>query len=72
MQQGEGKRELARTRVMTPGEVAYLFRVDPKTVTRWIQQGKFPKGTYFRTPGGHHRFYREQIEDMFNNLGNLT
>ena len=26
--------------LLTPAEVAALFRVDPKTVTRWAQQGK--------------------------------
>ena len=26
-------------RLLTPSEVAALFRVDPKTVTRWAQQG---------------------------------
>jgi predicted site-specific integrase-resolvase len=25
---------------MTPAEVATLFRVDPKTVTRWCKAGK--------------------------------
>jgi excisionase family DNA binding protein len=33
--------------VMRPQEVAELFRVDPKTVTRWAAEGKLP---FFRTP----------------------
>lgn len=37
-----------------PGEVAAMFRVDPKTVVRWIKKGKF-SGQYIKTPGGHHR-----------------
>lgn len=41
--------------LLTPGEVAILFRVDPKTVTRWARQGKIDS---IRTPGGHRR-YRE-------------
>lgn len=27
-------------RLLTPGEVAALFRVDPKTVTRWATAGR--------------------------------
>jgi excisionase family DNA binding protein len=27
-------------RLLTPGEVAQLFRVDPKTVTRWAAAGR--------------------------------
>lgn len=40
-------------RLLTPGEVARIFRVDPKTVSRWAQAGKL---TCIRTPGGHYRF----------------
>lgn len=39
--------------LMTPGEVATLFRVTPKTVTRWAEAGKLPA---LRTLGGHRRF----------------
>jgi excisionase family DNA binding protein len=45
-------------RLMTPGEVAALFRVDPKTVTRWAQAGKL---TRIRTPGGHSRFREGEV-----------
>lgn len=47
--------------LMTPGEVAKIFRVDPKTVTRWAHAGKL-RST--RTPGGHVRFYRDEIMEM--------
>jgi excisionase family DNA binding protein len=43
--------------VLTPGEVAILFRVDPKTVTRWADTGKIES---FRTPG-HHRRFRKAV-----------
>ena len=43
-----------RDPLLTPGEVAGLFRVDPKTVTRWAKAGKL---TAIRTLGGH-RCYR--------------
>jgi excisionase family DNA binding protein len=41
--------------LLTPAEVAALFRVDPKTVTRWARAGKLQA---IRTLGGHRR-YRE-------------
>lgn len=45
--------------LLTPAEVAALFRVDPKTVTRWAQAGKIPS---LRTLGGHRRFRRTDID----------
>jgi excisionase family DNA binding protein len=44
--------------LMTPAEVAELFRVDPKTVTRWADAGKI---SAVRTLGGHRRYQREQV-----------
>lgn len=44
--------------LLTPGEVATLFRVDPKTVTRWAQAGKI---TAIRTLGGHRRYKESEI-----------
>lgn len=44
--------------LMTPGEVARLFRVDPKTVTRWAASGRIPS---IRTPGGHARFRKSDV-----------
>ena len=38
--------------LLTPSEVAALFRVDPKTVTRWAKAGKL---TAIKTLGGHRR-----------------
>jgi excisionase family DNA binding protein len=38
--------------LLTPAEVAALFRVDPKTVTRWAKDGKLSS---IRTLGGHRR-----------------
>jgi excisionase family DNA binding protein len=45
--------------LLTPAEVAVLFRVSPKTVTRWARAGKI---SAIRTLGGHRRFRREEIE----------
>ncbi|MDP9806572.1 excisionase family DNA binding protein [Trueperella bonasi] len=44
--------------LMTPAEVAALFRVDPKTVARWADSGKLPS---VRTLGGHRRFPRKDV-----------
>lgn len=48
-------------RLLTPGEVAALFRVDPKTVTRWAQAGRLSR---VRTPGGHSRFVESQVRAL--------
>jgi excisionase family DNA binding protein len=44
--------------LLTPSEVAALFRVNPKTVTRWARAGKL---TAIRTLGGHRRFRISEI-----------
>ena len=46
--------------LLTPGEVAVLFRVDPKTVTRWAESGWL---ACVRTPGGHRRFLASEVQD---------
>ena len=54
-------------RLLTPGEVAALFRVDPKTVTRWAASGRISS---IRTPGGHRRFRETEVRDRLT--GALT
>lgn len=44
--------------LLTPAEVAALFRVDPKTVTRWAKAGKL---TSIRTLGGHRRYRANEV-----------
>ena len=44
--------------LLTPAEVAALFRVDPKTVTRWAKAGKL---TAIRTLGGHRRYRKSEV-----------
>ncbi len=51
----------ARDRLLTPGEVAQLFRVDPKTVTRWAAAGRISS---IRTPGGHRRFRETEVRAL--------
>lgn len=47
--------------LMTPGEVAELFRVDPKTVTRWAERGLIRA---IQTPGGHNRFFEDEVHAL--------
>ena len=47
--------------LLTPGEVAALFRVDPKTVTRWAQDGRLSS---VRTLGGHRRFRAAEVHAL--------
>jgi excisionase family DNA binding protein len=57
----------ARERLLTPGEVASLFRVDPKTVTRWAAAGRISS---IRTPGGHRRFRESEVRALLQGDGN--
>lgn len=52
-------------RLLTPGEVAGLFRVDPKTVTRWASAGRLGS---IRTPGGHRRFRESEVRGLLATL----
>lgn len=47
--------------LLTPAEVASLFRVDPKTVTRWAKAGKL---TAIRTLGGHRRYRQSEVQSL--------
>lgn len=48
-------------RLLTPGEVAALFRVDSKTPSRWARAGKLGA---IRTPGGHLRYRESEIRAL--------
>lgn len=47
--------------LLTPDEVARIFRVDPKTVTRWAKTGKL---SCIRTPGGHRRYLADEVNKL--------
>ena len=47
--------------LLTPAEVASLFRVDPKTVTRWAKAGKLSS---IRTLGGHRRYKEYEVRAL--------
>jgi excisionase family DNA binding protein len=49
--------------LLTPAEVASMFRVSPKTVTRWARSGKL---TALRTLGGHRRFRASEVRDLLD------
>jgi excisionase family DNA binding protein len=51
--------------LLTPAEVAALFRVNPKTVTRWARAGKI---TAIRTLGGHRRFRATEIRRCLDQI----
>ena len=49
--------------LLTPSEVAKLFRVDPKTVTRWAKSGKLSS---IRTLGGHRRYRASEVRSLLD------
>ncbi|MEY2827508.1 MAG: hypothetical protein RLZZ183_627 [Actinomycetota bacterium] len=52
-------------KLLTPAEVAALFRVDPKTVTRWAKAGKL---TSIRTLGGHRRYRESEVKVLLKSI----
>jgi excisionase family DNA binding protein len=51
--------------LLTPSEVASLFRVDPKTVTRWAKAGKLSS---IRTLGGHRRYRESEVRGLLTGV----
>ena len=47
--------------LLTPAEVAAMFKVDSKTVTRWAQRGYL---TSIRTLGGHRRYKEAEVKAL--------
>lgn len=44
--------------LLTPAEVATLFHVNSKTITKWARTGRLP---YIQTLGGHHRYHHAEV-----------
>jgi excisionase family DNA binding protein len=44
--------------LLTVAQVAELFGVAPRTVTRWVRSGRL---SAIRTLGGHHRFFADEV-----------
>jgi excisionase family DNA binding protein len=56
-------------RLLTPAEVAAIFRVDPKTVTRWARDGRL---TAVRTLGGHRRYRETEVLALLREAGSQS
>ena len=52
-------------KLLTPAEVASLFRVDPKTVTRRAKAGKLNS---IRTLGGHRRYREVEVRALLSDV----
>jgi excisionase family DNA binding protein len=55
--------QLQPEELLTPSEVAAMFRVNPKTVTRWARSGKI---SAIRTLGGHRRFRASEVRRLLD------
>ena len=60
-----GTRTTEVEKLLTPAEVASLFRVDPKTVTRWAKAGKLNS---IRTLGGHRRYREVEVRALLTDV----
>jgi len=59
------EQEAASAKLYTPNEVAKLFGVDPKTVSRWANR-KPPLIEFITTPGGHRRYKHDSLMKFYN------
>ena len=51
---------------LTPGQVARILGVSPKTVNRWANDGRIPCAV---TLGGHRRFRADVIRTVAESMG---
>lgn len=65
----QGPRPNQDDRLLTPGEVAAIFRVNPKTVTRWARSGKLHA---IKTLGGHRRFLASEVRDSLQRMAEAS
>ncbi len=56
---------MAENELLTPSEVAAMFKVNPKTVTRWARAGRI---SAVRTLGGHRRFRASEIRKFLEEI----
>ncbi len=55
--------------LLTPGEVAELMRVDPKTVTRWAAADRISS---IKTIGGHRRYKAGTLKRLLLEVASET
>ncbi|TDB83654.1 helix-turn-helix domain-containing protein [Actinomadura sp. KC216] len=55
------KWDFGPNQLMVTSEVAAVFKVDLTTVLEWAYKGEL---AFIRTPGGHRRFSRQQVEQI--------
>jgi excisionase family DNA binding protein len=60
-QEARGAHSAQPEALLAPAEVAQLFGVGPKTVTRWARTGKL---NAVRTLGGHRRYRATEIQAL--------
>ena len=60
---------MTENELLTPSEVAEMFRVNPKTVTRWARAGKI---SAVRTLGGHRRFQAAEVRRFLAEAGDVV
>lgn len=56
--------ETADDDLLTPDQIADIYQVSRQTVGRWARDGTLP--TAARTPGGHRRFRRRDVQRIFS------
>lgn len=52
--------------MLTPGELARMLHVSPKTAARWEREGKL---NAVRTPGGHRRYPLAVVLALLEGMG---
>jgi predicted site-specific integrase-resolvase len=60
---------LVTDRYLIPGEVAAMFSVDPRTVTRWREKGRLDSVRMFLTPGGAWRYNEADLLALRGSAG---
>ena len=65
LRRSHGRSPTEVEKLLTPAEVASLFRVDPKTVTRWAKAGKLNS---IRTLGGHRRYREAEVRALLSDV----
>ena len=59
------KGTITETGYLTTSGAAAILQVSPKTVARWVKEGKLP---HRKTLGGHARFNETEIRALYESL----